>query len=220
MVPHHWPKLAGAGIQTIAQLGTAVVSKSRTDIYVKEANEKIFMPRGLNVCIASSKSMRTILRIPETQSVIAPRTPETMEMSMLERELLAVRPYNAILYLFLPEPAEQTTLLAKLSARQVLAQAKKNKKTAVKERKTAVEKDERRDDEMKRSELERNERRRRKVEKGIGRMKGIVKQMAMEVREAGPWVAQMRRKRERRARRRKMPKRCRGSSLRICRVAM
>jgi hypothetical protein len=41
-----------------------------------------------------------------------------VQISTLERELLAVREYNAVLDLEVPSPAEQTTMLAKLSARQ------------------------------------------------------------------------------------------------------
>jgi hypothetical protein len=46
--------------------------------------------------------------------------------------LLAVRPYNAVLKLDVPRPAEQTTLRARLSARQVEGLAKKNQQNAVK----------------------------------------------------------------------------------------
>lgn len=142
MVPHHWAQLAGAGIQASAQLGTAIVSKTRTDMYMKAVNEKMFKPRGLRVSITSAGAMRSILCIPDAHPFLAPLTRETMQMSTLERELLAVREYSAVLELDVPRPAEPTTVLAKLSAKQVEGLAKKNQKKAVKEREKAMEKEE------------------------------------------------------------------------------
>jgi hypothetical protein len=63
-------------------------------------------------------------------------------MSTLERELLAVREYNAVLDLEVPSPAEQTTMLAKLSERQVEGLARKNQKKAVYGREKTAENDE------------------------------------------------------------------------------
>ncbi|KAE9373023.1 hypothetical protein N431DRAFT_289060, partial [Stipitochalara longipes BDJ] len=142
MVPHHWAQLAGTAVQASAKLGTALVSKSRTDMYMKEVDEKMFKPRGLKVSIALVEAMRRILRVPDTQPLLAPLTRETMQMSTVERELLAVREYNAVLELGVPRPMEQTTILAKLSARQVEGLAKKNQKKAVKDREKALEKKE------------------------------------------------------------------------------
>ncbi len=62
MVPYHWAKIAGTAIQVSAQLGAAVVSKSRTDMYMKEVNEKMFKPRGLKVSITSDSRYAAAFR--------------------------------------------------------------------------------------------------------------------------------------------------------------
>ncbi|KAH8756429.1 hypothetical protein F5882DRAFT_468994 [Hyaloscypha sp. PMI_1271] len=134
--------MAGTTIQTIDKLRTLVVSKSKIDMYIKEGIENMFKPRLPRVNIASTEAMRSILGIPDTQPALAPLTPEAVQMSTLERELLAVREYNAVLDLEVPSPAEQTTMLAKLSARQVEGLARKNQKKAVNGREKTAEKDE------------------------------------------------------------------------------
>lgn len=102
----------------------------------------MFKPRLPRVNIASTEAMRSILGMPDTQPALAPLTPEAVQMSTLERELLAVREYNAVLDLEVPSPAEQTTMLAKLSARQVEGLARKNQKKAINGREKTAEKDE------------------------------------------------------------------------------
>jgi hypothetical protein len=102
----------------------------------------MFKPRLPRVNIASTEAMRSILGMPDTQPALAPLTPEAVQMSTLERELLAVREHNAVLDLEEPSPAEQTTMLAKLSARQVEGLARKNQKKAANGREKTAEKDE------------------------------------------------------------------------------
>lgn len=165
MVPCHWAAIAGAAIQTTAQLGTAVVSKSRTDMYMKEVNEKMFKSRGLKVGIASAEAMRAILHVPGTQPVLAPLANETVKMNTVERELLAMRPYNAVLELDVSKPAEQTTMLAKLSARQVEVQIKKHHQKALEGREKALKKEGKRE----RKNEKRAEKRDRKGERKHGK---------------------------------------------------
>ena len=76
MVPYRWASIAGMTIQATAQLGTAAVSKERTEMYMKEVNEELFNPRGLKASIASTDAMRAVLRVPD--SWIAPLRPENM----------------------------------------------------------------------------------------------------------------------------------------------
>jgi hypothetical protein len=150
MVPYHWAQIAGTAVQATSKLGIAIVSKSRTDIYLKEANEKIFNPKGLKLSIASMDAMRATLRIPETQPILTPLTPEMIQMRTVHRNLLAVRPYNAELELDVPKSAEQTTMLAKLSAKQVEREVEENQKRALKEREKAASKDADREDKKER----------------------------------------------------------------------
>jgi hypothetical protein len=142
MVPHHWAAIAGFAIQATAQLGTAAVSKGRTEMYMKEANEKFFAPRKLKVAIASRDAVGAVLRLPTDLPILAPLTRETMSMGIVERSLAVMTGYAAELDFNVPPPAEQTTVLAKMSAKQLERQGKKNEKKMLKEREKALEKEE------------------------------------------------------------------------------
>ncbi|KAE8445893.1 hypothetical protein EG329_012672 [Mollisiaceae sp. DMI_Dod_QoI] len=144
MVPHHWAMIAGQVIQTSAQLGTAAVSKGRTEMYMREVNDRMFKPRGMKVSLASTEAMRAVLRIPYDRPILAPLTMEAMRMTTVERVLWELQPYNAVLDLNVPPPAEQTTMLARLSAKQIAAQSKKNQNKILKEREKSMKKDEKR----------------------------------------------------------------------------
>ena len=158
MVPYHWASIAGFAIQTTAQLGTAAVSRGRTEVYMKEVNERLFHSRGLQVRIASSDAMRAVLRIPREEPIVVPLDSETMRMSGTDRVLEAVRPFSADLDFNVPEPVQQSSVLAKLSARQVERQGKQNDKKALKEREKAMEK-----------HMKRERKEARRVEKEIGK---------------------------------------------------
>ncbi|EFX00119.1 hypothetical protein CMQ_7121 [Grosmannia clavigera kw1407] len=139
-VPYHWALLAGYGMQAVAELGTVVVSRSRTKSYVKKMNEKLFEPRGLHVDIFSTAKMKEALGIPEEHPVIAPLTQETVEKTAVERQLLGIRQHNADLDLKVPPPAKPEKLLDRWSARHVKKQMEKSKKKALKKNKKAVNK--------------------------------------------------------------------------------
>jgi hypothetical protein len=164
MVPHHWAQLAGLALQGTAKLGTAMVSKGRTEMYMREVNERMFKPRGLKASLASTEAMRAVLRIPVDRPTLAPLTAQTMTLSMVERALMEVGPYNAVLDLNVPPPTEQMTTFAKLSAKQVIAQEKRNQKKVLKDReKTTKKEEERREkDEKKAEEKRRKEEKRDK----------------------------------------------------------
>jgi len=129
-------------MQATAQLGTAAVSKGRTEMYLKEVNEKFFAPRKLKVTIASRDAVGSILRLPRDQPILLPVTKDTMGMGMPERSLAVMSGYAANLDFNVPPPAEQLTLLAKMSARQIERQGKKNEKKALKQREKVLEKEE------------------------------------------------------------------------------
>jgi hypothetical protein len=165
MVPHHWAKLAGLALQGSAKLGTALVSKGRTEIYMREVNETMFKPRGLKVSLASTEAIRAVFRMPANRPTLAPLTAETMTISMVDRALIEVEPYNAVLDLNVPPPTAQITTLAKLSAKQVIAQDKKNQTKILKKREKATKKDE----EQREKDEKKDEERRRKEEKKEGK---------------------------------------------------
>ena len=164
MVPYHWAAIAGFAIQAFAQLGTAVVSKGKTEMYLKEANENFFAPRKLRVAIASRDAVGAVVGLPRCGPVLAPLSRETMHVGMLERSLEVMRGYAADLDFNVSPPAEQTTMLAKMSAKQIERQGKKNEKKTLKEREKALEKEEK--DRAK--NLEKQEKERSKGRKGSG----------------------------------------------------
>lgn len=109
---------------------------------MKEANEKFFAPRKLKVAIASRDAVGTVLRMPKDQPILVPLTRDSMSMGMVERSLAVMKGYSAELDFNVPPPEEQTTVLAKMSAKQVERQGKKNEKKMLKERDNALEKEE------------------------------------------------------------------------------
>jgi len=141
MIPYHWAQLAGGLVQASAKIGVAAVSKGRTEIYMREVNKLLFNPRGLKGSIASSAAMRKILRVPPGVSQLQPLSEETLHMSIAERAFQVVAPYAASLDLNIPDPAEQTTVLAKLSARQVASREKRNHEKLLKARQKQIEKE-------------------------------------------------------------------------------
>ncbi len=141
MIPYHWAQLAGGLVQASAKIGVAAVSKGRTEIYMREVNKLLFNPRGLKASIASSAAMREILRVTPGVSQLLPLSEETLHMSIAERAFQVVAPYAASLDLNIPDPAEQTTVLAKLSARQVASREKRNHEKLLKSREKQIEKE-------------------------------------------------------------------------------
>ncbi|KAH7354669.1 hypothetical protein BKA65DRAFT_394888 [Rhexocercosporidium sp. MPI-PUGE-AT-0058] len=168
MVPHHWFAFAGMAVQATAKLGTAAVSKGRTELYMREVNKKLFEPRGLKVSIASSLATRKILKVPGSLPKLAPLTDDTFYISTAERVLRLVAPYSAHLDFDVPPPIEQTTIFAKLSARQVASSDKKNHKKMMKKRDKEVSKSERRE---KKAEREADRKERKRERKGRKRGK-------------------------------------------------
>jgi hypothetical protein len=133
-VPHHWVQLAGLAVRTTAAVGTAAVTKGRTERFMIRVNNDYFGPRGLKATISSSEAMRHALGLPEHEPLLAPLFNGNKQMSTQERKLNAVRPYIMAITLDVPPPSEQTTVLAKMSARQVQRQLKSYEKKAQKDR--------------------------------------------------------------------------------------
>lgn len=63
-VPLSTTLIAGAAIQAAAKLGTAAISKGRTEMFLREANRTIFVPRGLKAEIGKIEAVVTIAGIP------------------------------------------------------------------------------------------------------------------------------------------------------------
>lgn len=141
LVPSLWVQLAGGLAQLAAKVGTVAVSKGRSDMYLKEVNEKMFKPRGLKVSIAKTDAMRYTLRIPTSNPILAPLEGGNLAISTAERALKAIHLYNTPLELnTLPPPTAQTTWLAKMSAKQVKKKEQKTEEKTIKKREKALKK--------------------------------------------------------------------------------
>ncbi|KAJ7459250.1 hypothetical protein FB451DRAFT_1046222 [Mycena latifolia] len=57
-IPYHWAMIAGTLMQTVAQGGMLVLSKTLTDRYLREANRRIFQPRGLSARLCTTAAMQ------------------------------------------------------------------------------------------------------------------------------------------------------------------
>jgi hypothetical protein len=139
-VPHHWAQLAGTGSQLGAQIGTKVVSKTRTETFLKEVNVGVFLPRRLRVKMVKGDDVPGLLRMNEGQSIVDGAWDEPL----LEKVLENVQPYSAqLIRQDLPVPESQTGLLDKWSAKSLEKEKAKNAK-ALKEHEKELEKEEKR----------------------------------------------------------------------------
>ncbi|KAK0225632.1 hypothetical protein IW262DRAFT_1357198 [Armillaria fumosa] len=61
LIPYHWTIIAGIAMQTAAQTGMRVLSKTLTDRYLRAANQRIFKPRGLSVRLCTTSAMLQLI---------------------------------------------------------------------------------------------------------------------------------------------------------------
>lgn len=137
MVPHHWAQLAGLGMQASAQVGTKVVSKARTNAFLKQVNDRVFLPRRLRVRLIKGEEIPRLLRMPEWRSIVEGDWDELL----LEKVLRNVQQYTAELARHeLPVPEAQMGLLDKWSAKALEREKSKNTKKALKKHEEEMEK--------------------------------------------------------------------------------
>ncbi|KAK7442472.1 hypothetical protein VKT23_016069 [Stygiomarasmius scandens] len=60
-VPFHWAMITGIALQTAAQTGMRVLSKTLTDRYLRAANQRLFKPRGLSVRLCTTPAMLALI---------------------------------------------------------------------------------------------------------------------------------------------------------------
>ncbi|KAK0213102.1 hypothetical protein DFS33DRAFT_1286474 [Desarmillaria ectypa] len=61
LIPYHWTIIAGIAMQTAAQTGMRVLSKTLTDRYLRAANQRLFKPRGLSVRLCTTNAMMRLI---------------------------------------------------------------------------------------------------------------------------------------------------------------
>jgi hypothetical protein len=129
-------------MQLGAQVGTKVVSKARTDAFLKQVNARVFEPRRMRVRIVKGEEVPRRLRMTEAQATLD----DGWDQDLLEKVLKNVEPFSAqIIRHELPVPESQTGLLDKWSAKAVEREKAKNAKKVIKQREKQMEKEEKRE---------------------------------------------------------------------------
>lgn len=124
-------------MQASAQVGTKVVSKARTNAFLKQVNDRVFLPRRLRVRLIKGEEIPRLLRMPEWRSIVEGDWDELL----LEKVLRNVQQYTAELARHeLPVPEAQMGLLDKWSAKALEREKSKNTKKALKKHEEEMEK--------------------------------------------------------------------------------
>ena len=120
-VPVHYLGLAGTGFQLAAGVGRYAMVKTRCAHFVQRSNEQFFMPRGLKMKVLKTEHLAKICGVSIDQVMVKPMSPGENLSDLggpLDRRLDAVKGYIEPLTFDVPEPTEQSNLLAKISAKQ------------------------------------------------------------------------------------------------------
>ncbi|KAF1995230.1 hypothetical protein P154DRAFT_526513 [Amniculicola lignicola CBS 123094] len=104
IVPLATAQIVGTSISAAAQLGAYGVSKGRSEMFIKEANETLFAPRGLRVDIvkfevvakeADMPILDTRRRIIKDTVLLPPVSGVDVEVSAQQRRLVALAPWTS-----------------------------------------------------------------------------------------------------------------------------
>ncbi|TGO34981.1 hypothetical protein BHYA_0174g00040 [Botrytis hyacinthi] len=167
-ISYHWAQLTESGVQIPTHLGSAAVTKSRTDTYMQNANVKLFAPRGLKASIATMEAMAAVSQLPPDTLRSITVTDENTTATVLERRMSAVRPYVMETTLDVPPPAAQTSEMAQMSAAQVERQIFRNDNRARREGDKFTANSDKRENKAQRK-IEKVEREMRRLDFGIER---------------------------------------------------
>lgn len=151
-LPVHGAPIAGAVMGATSALGTYVVSKGRTELFLRKANKEIFKPRGLKVEIGKADALAKVANMPhlnaegkidkETALLDPVESWElTPSVTGQERRLRAFEPWIAELQLQdLPALETSKNPLSKWSAAASEKERKKGEKRMLKSRRKAYKK--------------------------------------------------------------------------------
>ncbi|KAM0247221.1 hypothetical protein ACHAQJ_009929 [Trichoderma viride] len=123
MVPHHWAQLTSNLLKLTAMGGTAIVSKSRTDAFIQEANQRIFGPKGLRACLITTAALIPSIKFPAQKAITLPLTidvPLEGQPSFHNRLLQGLTGYVSQTEVTrLPPKKEDISMIDQMSAKQV-----------------------------------------------------------------------------------------------------
>lgn len=83
-MPSSIAQLTGFGVQVSSQIGTAAVSKIRTNMFLKKVNAGLFGPRRLRVRIIAAGEVPRVLRIPESRATIDDNWDDSLDIKVLK----------------------------------------------------------------------------------------------------------------------------------------
>lgn len=139
MIPFHHAQLVSLGIQSVAKVGKAAVSKTRGSMFLSKANEDFFNPRGLKIELVTSDALKFKLKM-DLGSPLTATSEGTSHLGMLERRAAALQGFAAPLVFDVPPPDQQTNILDKISAAQQKGVMAKQDKRFIKDRVKQAEK--------------------------------------------------------------------------------
>ncbi|KAL6890871.1 hypothetical protein GGI43DRAFT_415003, partial [Trichoderma evansii] len=117
--------------------GTAIVSKSRTDAFMQEANELIFEPKGLKACLITTAALIPSIKFPAQKAITLPLTldiPLENQPSFHNRLLEGLKGYVSQTEVTrLPPKKEDISVIDQMSAKQVARDIEKIDKQMLKD---------------------------------------------------------------------------------------
>ncbi|KAL7895085.1 hypothetical protein HDV63DRAFT_412511 [Trichoderma sp. SZMC 28014] len=129
MVPHHWAQLTSNLLKLTAMGGTAIVSKSRTDAFLQEANQQIFGPKGLRVRLITTAALIPSINFPTQKAITLPLAldiPLESQPNFHNRLLQGLKGYVSETEVTrLPSKKEDIGIIDQMSAKQVVRDIEK-----------------------------------------------------------------------------------------------
>jgi hypothetical protein len=118
---------AGAGIGVAAGVGTAVVSATRSKLFLERVNKEYFGPRGLKASIVKDSQLAAKLGVSARSDPLGVIDGEYS--SLRDRRMRVLSPYLSPLTLNVPPPSgQERNILDKISARQIRSRIDKSEK--------------------------------------------------------------------------------------------
>lgn len=115
--------LAGRGISALASSGSGH-SGSRAKLYLQEARERFFEPRGLRLHIVKDNDLNARVQVPTHAPRLALLTQSTLPSTSCQRRVEAIAPYVAPLRYDVPDPDKQMQGVQKLARKHLNARFK------------------------------------------------------------------------------------------------
>ncbi|KAI0844305.1 hypothetical protein F5Y00DRAFT_249038 [Daldinia vernicosa] len=137
-IPYDGTDGIAAALALAASIGMAIVNHRRCKKYFNIMNEEYFHPRKLHAKIISPKRIMKMFNLDKKETLLAPLTEETLDLSNQERCIKYMSKWACELsFADLPPPNGQTTVLAKMAAWEVKHKIAKAEKQNIRSRKRA-----------------------------------------------------------------------------------